>query len=54
MIAMGLNAPFGARCFLTPQRVPRALRGSPRLNAPFGARCFLTVSQAFAVAVERS
>ena len=39
---MSLNAPFGARCFLTAQaqRTPRSdLAG---LNAPFGARCFLT------------
>ncbi|EFF80533.1 hypothetical protein HMPREF0970_00539 [Schaalia odontolytica F0309] len=38
-----LNAPFGARCFLTvlwlSACVRRALMG---LNAPFGARCFLT------------
>ena len=38
-----LNAPFGARCFLT--RVSAALHGGvlARLNAPFGARCFLTI-----------
>ena len=38
----GLNAPFGARCFLTCfgrfQRSPL----KPSLNAPYGARCFLT------------
>ena len=40
---LGLNAPFGARCFLTvggqSSRRPRRVA---RLNAPFGARCFLT------------
>ena len=40
--ADGLNAPFGARCFLTASLFGfhRAETGS--LNAPFGARCFLT------------
>ncbi|EFF80528.1 hypothetical protein HMPREF0970_00534 [Schaalia odontolytica F0309] len=35
-----LNAPFGARCFLT----GLLSRWAPAtgLNAPFGARCFLT------------
>ena len=37
-----LNAPFGARCFLT-SRVLSARRPIFSLNAPFGARCFLTV-----------
>ncbi|EFF80530.1 hypothetical protein HMPREF0970_00536 [Schaalia odontolytica F0309] len=37
-----LNAPFGARCFLTRSRVAHASDGIPSLNAPFGARCFLT------------
>ena len=38
-----LNAPFGARCFLTSPPAPGCARGlRPRLNAPFGARCFLT------------
>ena len=40
---IGLNAPFGARCFLTGAR--RFFKiGDPDvcLNAPFGARCFLT------------
>ncbi|EFF80520.1 hypothetical protein HMPREF0970_00526 [Schaalia odontolytica F0309] len=37
-----LNAPFGARCFMTsaspsPPSVPTS-----GLNAPFGARCFMT------------
>ena len=36
-----LNAPFGARCFLTaPAGVYRLVVDG--LNAPFGARCFLT------------
>ena len=37
-----LNAPFGARCFLTSCESQAAIRGVPGLNAPFGARCFLT------------
>ena len=37
-----LNAPFGARCFLTHQVRARRSRRRQRLNAPFGARCFLT------------
>ena len=39
---LGLNAPYGARCFLTApdQTIPRSRRTS--LNAPYGARCFLT------------
>ena len=40
---MGLNAPYGARCFLTlqmPRIVVRQQAGG--LNAPYGARCFLT------------
>ena len=36
-----LNAPFGARCFLTCADSPTT-RQSASLNAPFGARCFLT------------
>ena len=38
----GLNAPYGARCFLTQER--RSTRPTSRagLNAPYGARCFLT------------
>ena len=39
-----LNAPFGARCFLTMpillDNIDEAAKFS--LNAPFGARCFLT------------
>ena len=38
-----LNAPFGARCFLTPDKDNlRGEYGIIGLNAPFGARCFLT------------
>ena len=40
-IRCGLNAPFGARCFLT-RRPGGRLPDHLRLNAPFGARCFLT------------
>ena len=39
-----LNAPFGARCFLTQTSRILAPHGVAGLNAPFGARCFLTVS----------
>ena len=38
-----LNAPYGARCFLTLKQQDSA--GKTRiagLNAPYGARCFLT------------
>ena len=35
-----LNAPFGARCFLTSRE--RKGERCIILNAPFGARCFLT------------
>ena len=42
-VMRGLNAPFGARCFLT--RAEKNADGDIliSLNAPFGARCFLTV-----------
>ena len=40
---VSLNAPFGARCFLTLQELGFHERGGvQRLNAPFGARRFLT------------
>ena len=40
-----LNAPFGARCFLTHlHNLYRYVR-YVGLNAPFGARCFLTLKQ---------
>ena len=38
----GLNAPFGARCFLTSLRDAILEFWPESLNAPFGARCFLT------------
>ena len=38
----GLNAPYGARCFLTLFRASHIRSCSPCLNAPYGARCFLT------------
>ena len=37
-----LNAPFGARCFLTGVSWTLWAHSVLRLNAPFGARCFLT------------
>ena len=37
----GLNAPFGARCFVTRREACNAGLESG-LNAPFGARCFVT------------
>ena len=40
--ALCLNAPFGARCFLTHNRSSDWDANRIRLNAPFGARCFLT------------
>ena len=41
-IAAGLNAPYGARCFLT-ERIPAVTASvTAGLNAPYGARCFLT------------
>ena len=39
----GLNAPYGARCFLTQKLSPHERSVMPSLNAPYGARCFLTV-----------
>ena len=42
---LGLNAPFGARCFLTRVVVLVVDNGKLCLNAPFGARCFLTRQQ---------
>ena len=39
----GLNAPFGARCFVTGIEAGRGKRPWLSLNAPFGARCFVTV-----------
>ena len=43
LIPDGLNAPYGARRFLT-EKLHRLAKDSDlkRLNAPYGARCFLT------------
>ena len=41
---LGLNAPYGAWCFLTDSLHVRHPAIKKRLNAPFGARCFLTLS----------
>ena len=38
---VGLNAPYGARCFLTAKQVTPHSRAAG-LNAPYGARFFLT------------
>ena len=37
-----LNAPYGARCFLTGPSVSMMSGWMRCLNAPYGARCFLT------------
>ena len=37
-----LNAPYGARCFLTVASANGHNVGLQCLNAPYGARCFLT------------
>ena len=37
-----LNAPYGARCFLTEYLEDRKRHARVCLNAPYGARCFLT------------
>ena len=39
---LDLNAPYGARCFLTLRWWASALTPLTGLNAPYGARCFLT------------
>ena len=44
MAAECLNAPFGARCFLTGSTFSHKRSSAFRLNAPFGARCFLTLN----------
>ena len=41
-ITVRLNAPFGARCFLTWTVITPKAAQTGSLNAPFGARCFLT------------
>ena len=38
----GLNAPYGAPCFLTGFTVVASALPARRLNAPYGAPCFLT------------
>ena len=44
-MAPGLNAPYGARCFLTRDAAGIASVALTQcLNAPYGARCFLTRS----------
>ena len=44
-----LNAPYGARCFLTDGNLYITALYSPSLNAPYGAWGFLTAStQAYA------
>ena len=40
-----LNAPYGARCFLTRDAFERYNVVGFCLNAPYGARCFLTRDQ---------
>ena len=40
---LGLNAPYGARCFLTEMGILDNIDNAG-LNAPYGARCFLTCS----------
>ena len=40
-----LNAPYGARCFLTAKKVAPVMVYLSGLNAPYGARCFLTDPQ---------
>ena len=42
-----LNAPFGARCFLTMGRRAQVGFVPIGLNAPFDARCFLTERHVF-------
>ena len=39
----GLNAPYGARCFLT-EKFAGFIHRVTGLNAPYGARCFLTLT----------
>ena len=41
----GLNAPYGAKCFLT-SSTRLSCSWVLSLNAPYGARCFLTSSSA--------
>ena len=41
-MAMSLNAPYGAPCFLAKERKSIVEQNQIRLNAPYGAPCFLT------------
>ena len=52
MLGVSLNAPYGARCFLTARTGDIAERDQNRLNAPYGARCFLTVKTATKTKIE--
>ena len=42
-LVLRLNAPYGARCFLTNDVSGRRQPLPHGLNAPYGARCFLTL-----------
>ena len=54
LVRLSLNAPCGARCFLTSARYLSHVASVERLNAPFGARCFLTIEFRFSkIAVAR-
>ena len=44
IVTLSLNAPYGARCFLTGNFRDAMAKGKISLNAPYGARCFLTVA----------
>ena len=43
--AIRLDAPFGARCFLTAHDLILDYLTDDGLNAPFGARCFMTLNK---------
>ena len=45
MLTLSLNAPYGARCFLTMAGFAQNAIAPLGLNAPYGARCFLTADQ---------
>ena len=42
-VVTGLNAPYGAWCFLTICTITQSTALWTGLNAPFGARCFLMI-----------
>ena len=42
MLNISLNAPYGARCFLTQETLRLSRATVERSYAPYGARCFLT------------